>query len=61
MTVLDTAMAATMLNSSERRIRRLVERGHLTNVGKPHHILIDLDQLSELIAGGKVKAGTRKK
>ena len=59
MRLIDTETAAYMIQSSERRIRRLVERGLLTNHGTPRTMLVDLDQLQALIRSGKVKPATR--
>ena len=59
MRLIDTAAAAVMLRCSERRIRRLVERGALTNHGDPRAIRVDLDVLARLVATGKVQPATR--
>ena len=59
MRLIDTAAAAVMLQCSERRIRRLVTRGALTNHGDPRAIRVDLDELARLVATGKVQPATR--
>ena len=59
MRLIDTAAAAVMLRCSGRRIRRLVERGALTNHGAPRAIRVDLDELARLVATGKVRPATR--
>ena len=59
MRLIDTAAAAVMLQCSERRIRRLVERGALTNHGTPRAIRVDLDELARLVAEGKIRPETR--
>ena len=61
MRLIDTAAAAVMLRCSERRIRRLVERGALTNHGTPRAIRVDLDELARLVATGKVQPATRER
>ena len=59
MRLIDTAAAAVMLQCSERRIRRLVERGALTNHGEARAIRVDLDELARLLATGKLQPATR--
>ena len=56
MTLLDTAMAAAQLRVTERTVRRLVERGTLTNHGTPRRILISLEQILDEETWVKVRA-----
>ena len=61
MTLIDTAMAAVVLQSSERRVRRLVERGVLVNHGTPRKMRVDLDQINQRIREGKIEPATRQR
>lgn len=60
MTLIDTAMAAVVLQSSERRVRRLVDRGVLTNHGKPRKMLVDLGEINQRIREGQIQPATRR-
>ena len=60
MTLIDTAMAAIVLQSSERRVRRLVERGLLLNHGTARKMRVDLDEINQRIHEGKIKPATRR-
>lgn len=60
MRLLDTATAAVALGCSERRIRRLVRRGLLTNHGSGWRILVDLAEVQERIHCGDTPASRAK-
>lgn len=59
MTLIDTAMAAVVLQSSERRVRRLVERGLLINHGTARKVRVDLAEINQRIKDGSVTVATR--
>lgn len=59
MTLIDTAMAAVVLQSSERRVRRLVERGLLINHGTARKVRVDLAEINQHIKDGSITVATR--
>lgn len=50
MTLIDTEMAAVMLDVSPRWVQHLVSVGDLTNHGTPRRILLDIDEVSRRTA-----------
>lgn len=47
---IDTAMAALVLECSQRQVQMLVQEGRLTNIGERRRILLDLEEVSRLAA-----------
>lgn len=45
-TLIDTEVAALILNVTPRRVRQLITEGKLTNHGEPRRIRLDLDQVT---------------